>query len=58
MVVCNSDVPLSERNRADAYTGMLDNSVYQLFVLPVEVVMTACVQVAWSCGWYREAQTD
>jgi hypothetical protein len=28
------DAPSSERNRADAYTGMLDSSVYQFFVLP------------------------
>jgi len=44
---------LSERNRADAYTGMLDRSVYQPFVFPVEVAMTVCVQVAWSCGQDR-----
>ena len=42
------DAPLSERNRADAYAGMLDRSVYQLFVLPVEVAMEVCVQVVWS----------
>ena len=44
------DAPLSERNRADAYTGILDSFVYQLFVFPVEVVMTVYVQVEWSCG--------
>ena len=33
------DAPLSERNRADAYTGMLDSSVYQPFVFPVEVAI-------------------
>jgi hypothetical protein len=43
------DAPLSERNRADAYTGMLDSSVYQFFVLPVEAAMVVCVKVAW---WY------
>lgn len=43
------DAPLSERNRADAYAGMLDSSVYQFFVLPVEVAMVVCVQVAWWC---------
>jgi hypothetical protein len=47
------DAPLSERNRADAYTGILDRSVYQPFVLPVEVAMAVCVQVAWSCGRAR-----
>lgn len=46
------DVPLSERNRADAYTGMLDSSVYQPFVFPVEVAMTVYVQVE-SCGQDR-----
>jgi hypothetical protein len=44
------DAPLSERNRADAYTGMLDSSVYQPLVFPVEVAMTVYVQVEWSCG--------
>jgi len=48
---CNA--PLSERNRADAYTGMLDSSVYQPFVLPVEVAMAVRVQVARSCGQDR-----
>jgi hypothetical protein len=44
------DAPLSERNRADAYTGILDRSVYQPFVLPVEVAMVVCVQVAGRVG--------
>lgn len=44
------DAPLSERNRADAYTGILDSSVYQLFVFPVEVAMAVYVRDEWSCG--------
>ena len=47
------DAPLSERNLADAYTGMLDSSEYQLFVFRVEVAMTVYVQVEWSCGQDR-----
>jgi hypothetical protein len=38
------DAPLSETNRADAYRGMLDSSVYQPFVFLVEVAMTVYVQ--------------
>jgi len=40
------DIPLSETNRADTYVGMLNSSVYQLFVFPVEVAMEVRVQVA------------
>jgi hypothetical protein len=48
---CNA--PLSERNRAEAYVGMPDSSVYQFFVFLVEGAMEECNQRAWSCGWPR-----
>lgn len=50
------DTPLLERNRADEYAGMLDSSVYQP-LLPVEVAMVVCVQVALWCGEARGLET-
>jgi len=50
------DTPLSERNRADVYVGMLDSSVYQLVVLPVGVVMV-CVQKGGRVGRQGKGRT-